>query len=181
MQTSEKKVSWIRILALVFVIALTAILFIFRDKVKDLQAFGYPGIFLASMLTNASLVLPVPGVLITTAMGAVFNPIWVAVAAGLGATVGELSGYLAGFSGQRVIEKVSWHSTLERWMRRYGEATIFLLAFIPNPAFDIAGIMAGGLKMPVTRFMLFCAMGKILKMLVFAYGGFFLGSKIFGG
>lgn len=180
MQTSEKKVCWIRILTLVFVIVLTAVLFIFRDKVKDLQALGYPGIFLASMLTNASLVLPVPGVLITTAMGAVFNPIWVALAAGLGATVGELSGYLAGFSGQRVIEKVSWQPKLEEWMRKYGEATIFVLAFIPNPAFDIAGIMAGGLKMPVTKFMLFCALGKVLKMLVFAYGGFFLGSKIFG-
>ena len=38
-------------------------------------------------------------------MGAIFNPIGVAVAAGLGAAIGELSGYLAGFSGQGVVER----------------------------------------------------------------------------
>ncbi len=170
----------LRIMTLLFVIILTVVLFIFRDRVKDLEGFGYPGIFLASLLTNASLILPVPGVLITTAMGAVFHPIGVALAAGLGATLGELSGYLAGFSGQRVIEKVALYDRLENWMRKYGEITIMVMAFIPNPLFDVAGIMAGGLKMPVVRFMFFCALGKIMKMLLFAYGGFLLGNQLGG-
>ncbi len=176
----QRNKSVLRILTLLFVLVLTAVLFIFRDRVKDLEGFGYPGIFLASMLTNASLILPVPGVLITTAMGAVFHPVGVAIAAGLGATVGELSGYLAGFSGQRVIEKVALYERLEKWMLKYGEITIMVLAFIPNPLFDVAGIMAGGLKMPVARFMFFCALGKILKMLLFAYGGFLLGNQLSG-
>jgi len=173
----QKNKSILRILALAFVIVLSVVLFINRDHVKDLEGFGYPGIFLASMLANASLVLPVPGVLITTAMGAVFNPIGVAVSAGLGATVGELSGYLAGFSGQRVMQKAAFFKRLENWMRKYGEITILVMAFVPNPLFDVAGVMAGGLKMPVARFMIFCAIGKTLKMLLFAYGGFLLGSR----
>lgn len=167
-----------RVIALVFVVALTLILFFNREYVQELEILGYPGIFLLSLLSNASLILPVPGVLFTSAMGAVFNPLWVAIAAGAGATIGEISGYLAGFSGQAIFERTTWHVRLEKWMKKYGGVTIFVLAFIPNPLFDVAGIIAGGLKMKLYRFLLFCLLGKILKMLLFAYGGFLLGSQI---
>jgi membrane protein YqaA with SNARE-associated domain len=102
-----------RILALLFVIALTVLLVINRDKVQKLEGYGYPGIFLLSMLSNATLILPVPGILITSAMGAVFNPFWVAIAAGSGAALGELSGYLAGYSGQKVVERTPTYVKLE--------------------------------------------------------------------
>lgn len=160
-----------RILALVFVISLTITLVIFRDKVQDLEGYGYPGIFLVSMLTNATLILPLPGVIITSAMGAVFNPFWVALAAGSGAAVGELSGYLAGFSGQAVIEHAAVYEKLEGWIKKYGDPVIFVLALIPNPVFDMGGIVAGGLRMPLWRFLLWCWLGKVLKMLAFAYAG----------
>lgn len=100
--SKEKRLTILRWLALVFVIALTIILFLNRESIQYLERFGYVGIFLASLLTNASLLLPVPGVLITSAMGAVFNPLLVALAAGGGATIGEISGYLAGFSGREL-------------------------------------------------------------------------------
>jgi membrane protein DedA with SNARE-associated domain len=174
----ETKLKILRWLALIFVIALTVILFLNRENIQYLENFGYLGIFLASLLTNASLILPVPGVLITSAMGAVFNPFLVALAAGGGASIGEISGYLAGFSGQTIVEKANWHEKLERWMHKYGNFTILVLAFIPNPAFDIVGIMAGAMKIPIQRFLFYCFIGKVLKMLLFAYGGFLIGSQI---
>ncbi len=176
--SKEKRLTILRWLALLFVIGLTIVLFFNRDSIQYLEQFGYVGIFLASLLTNASLILPVPGVLITSAMGAVFNPFFVALAAGGGATIGEISGYLAGFSGQAIVEKTKWHEKLEGWMRRYGDLTIVVLAFIPNPAFDIVGIMAGAMKISLTRFLFFCFIGKVLKMLVFAFGGYLLGNQI---
>lgn len=176
--SKEKKITILRWLALIFVIALTIVLFLNRENIQYLERFGYVGIFLASLLTNASLILPVPGVLITSAMGAVFNPFFVALAAGGGATFGEISGYLAGFSGQTIVEKAKWHEKLEKWMQKYGDWTILVMAFIPNPAFDVVGIMAGAMKIPLHRFLFFCFIGKVLKMLVFAYGGFLLGSQI---
>jgi membrane protein YqaA with SNARE-associated domain len=176
--TKEKRLTILRWMALIFVISLTIVLFLNRESIQYLEKFGYVGIFLASLLANASLILPVPGVLITSAMGAVFNPFYVALAAGAGATLGEISGYLAGFSGQTIIEKAKWHEKLEGWMRRFGSLTILVLAFIPNPAFDIVGIMAGAMKIPIHRFLFFCLIGKVLKMLVFAYGGFLLGNQI---
>lgn len=169
--TRDQRIKIARILALIFVIGLTVVLYLNRDRVRELEAFGYPGIFLISLLANATLILPVPGVLFTSAMGAVFNPLWVALAAGSGAALGEVSGYLAGFSGQGIIERTQWSDRVETWMRKYGPITIIVLSFVPNPIFDIAGITAGALKMPIGQFILFCWFGKVLKMLLFAYGG----------
>ena len=165
------KLNLVRALVLIAVVAVTALLYLNRSQVSKLQALGYPGIFLVSLLSNATLILPVPGVLFTSAMGAIFNPFWVAVAAGSGATVGEISGYLVGFSGQGVIENKTWYDRISGWMLKYGDLTVFLLALVPNPLFDIAGMVAGALKMPIWRFLLWAWLGKIVKMLAFAYGG----------
>ncbi|MBI9048114.1 MAG: VTT domain-containing protein [Anaerolineaceae bacterium] len=171
MTKKEKLQNAARIAIVVVLIALSIYLFTIRDRIQYLEVYGYPGIFVISLLANATVIVPLPGVLITSAMGAVFNPFWVAVAAGTGAAIGELSGYLAGFSGRVLIQRVSKYEKLILWMKKYGGVAIFLLAFIPNPAFDMAGITAGSLKVPVTRFLFWCLLGKFLKMLLFAYGG----------
>ena len=168
---SKQAINIIRAVVLLAVIALTAILVIYRDQIQTLQAYGYPGIFLFSILANATILVPIPGVIFTSAMGAVFNPLWVSVAAGAGAALGELSGYLAGFSGQAVVENSKRYERVVHWMEKYGNITILVLAFIPNPLFDLAGMTAGILKMPVWKFLVFCVIGKILKMMMFAYAG----------
>ena len=66
-----------------------------------------------SILANGTVILPAPGVIFVFAMGAIFNPFWVAVAAGAGAALGELTGYLVGFSGQAVVERAD--STITAW------------------------------------------------------------------
>ena len=157
--------------ALVFVILVTCVLLANRDQISRVAGLGYPGIFLANLLASSALILPVPGVLITAALGAVFNPFWVAIAAGTGAALGEVTGYLAGFSGQAVVERAAIYERVVKWMKRYGDITIFVLAFIPNPIFDVAGIAAGMLRMPLYRYLFWCCLGKILKMMLFAYGG----------
>ena len=166
------KLTFVRVLVLLAVITLTIFLILNRDRVQELEALGYPGIFLISLFSNATLILPVPGVLFTSAMGAVFNPYWVALAAGCGAALGELTGYVAGFSGQGIIENKQWYARVTEWMKKFGGLTVLLLAFIPNPIFDIAGMVAGALRMPLWKFLLFSWVGKTGKMLVFALGGF---------
>jgi len=168
---SSYRLKVIRVLALLFVVALTVVIFLFRDRIRHLEGYGYLGVFLISVLAYATVIIPLPGVVITTAMGAVFNPLWVAVAAGSGAGIGELTGYLAGFSGQAVVEQAGWYERIEKWMRKYGDPTILILAAIPNPLFDVVGIVAGVLKMPIYRFLFWAVMGNIIKMLFFAYGG----------
>jgi membrane protein YqaA with SNARE-associated domain len=173
---NKRRLNLLRLLTLVGVVALIVLLFIFRDQVKKLQDYGYAGIFLISIAANATIIIPLPGVAFTTAMGAIFNPIGVAIAAGLGAAIGELTGYLAGFSGQAIVEKGDLYERLAKWMKEhqnlaYGMVT--LLAFIPNPLFDLAGMASGALKLPLWKFLIACAIGKIFKMLMFAYAGYY--------
>ncbi len=163
-----------RLLALVFVIAISVYVFSIREQAGQLAKYGYPGIFVLSILANATVLLPAPGVLFVSAMGAVFNPLWVGIVSGAGASLGELSGYLAGFSGQAVMERAAVYNRLLDWMRRYkiySYFAILVLAFVPNPFFDLAGIAAGTLKIPISRFLALCWIGKTCKMLLFAYAG----------
>lgn len=171
MKLTGWRLNVVRGLVLLAVIALTTVLFIYRNEVQKFGALGYPGIFFVSLFSNATLILPVPGVLFTSAMGAVFNPWWVALAAGTGATIGELTGYLAGFSGQAVIENKKWYERVSGWMKKYGDITVLVLAFVPNPVFDVAGMVAGALRLPVWRYLLMSWIGKVGKMLLFAFGG----------
>jgi membrane protein DedA with SNARE-associated domain len=69
------------------------------------------------------------------------------------------------------VENSAHYDQVVNWMRRYGDITILILAFIPNPLFDMAGMLSGMLKMPVTKFLIYCLIGKILKMMMFAYAG----------
>ena len=160
-----------RIGLLLLVIALTIGIYLLRDQARWLAGWGYVGIFLLSILANATIILPAPGVAFVFGLGALYNPLLVALAAGAGAAVGELSGYLAGYSGNIVIQNRTHADRMTEWMKKYGPWTILILGFIPNPLFDLAGIIAGMLKMPLWKFLLFCMVGKILKMLLFAYAG----------
>ena len=160
-----------RILALVAVIVVTIYIYSIRDQVEDLEEWGFPGIFLLSILGNATIILPAPVIAISYVMGAVFNPFGVALAAGAGSAIGELTGYMAGFSGQGIAEQTPIYNKLEAWTERYGGLTITILALIPNPIFDIAGAAAGALKMPVLKFLLWAWIGKTIKMFIFAYAG----------
>jgi membrane protein YqaA with SNARE-associated domain len=160
-----------RVLALVLVIAIMVLAFVFRDLAPKLGNYGYVGIFLLSIVANATIVIPIPGVAITFTMGAIFPPIGVALASGAGAALGEITGYLMGFSGQGIIEDSPLYQRLEGWMERFGAWVILVLAIIPNPLFDLAGLAAGALRMPVLKFLLWALIGKTIKMLLFAYAG----------
>jgi len=160
-----------RILAILVVVALTVFIYSVRDQAEELAAYGYPGIFLISFMTNATVLLPAPGIAVVFAMGAIFNPIYIALAAGAGGALGELSGYLAGFSGQAIVERTDIYARFHGWIDKYGVIAVLILAALPNPFFDVAGVAAGISKMPLPRFLLAVWVGVTLKMLLFAWIG----------
>ena len=170
-----------RILALVFVIGISVVIYSIRDQADKFAVYGYPGIFVIAFLANATVLLPAPGIAIVFAMGGVFNPVAVGLVAGVGGSLGEISGYLAGFSGQAVIERTDIYERLVLWMQRNGNLTILFLALLPNPFFDLTGIAAGALKMPVLRFLFWCWIGISIKMLGFALLGSASLANLFSG
>lgn len=161
----------LRILPLFAVLAITIYIYSIRNRVQDFAAFGYPGIFLIALLANATILLPAPGVAIIYALGAIFNPFGVGLVAGTGGALGELSGYLAGFSGQAVVERMDMYDRVKPWVDKYGGWAIMVLSAIPNPFFDLAGIAAGIAKMPLHTFLFFVWIGQLIKMTVFALAG----------
>ena len=165
------RLTLIRIVMLIAVIAISVYIFSIRNEVENLAAYGYPGLFLLSILANATVILPAPGIALTFTAGALFSPFLVALTAGAGATLGELTGYFAGFSGQGIVQQNQTYERIKAWTQRYGGLAIVILAFIPNPFFDLAGAAAGALGMPIPTFLLWAFIGKTFKMLVFSYAG----------
>lgn len=158
------------IAVIVVIVILSVTIFIFRDQLRSLERFGYFGVFLISLLLNTTLVMPLPTGILTSAAATVYNPFLVGLFAGTGAALGEMSGYFLGRSGRGILNKEG-SSKIEEQMRKYGDVGIVVLAFVPNPAFDLVGMVAGALKIPWYRFLWWCWVGKTLKMLVFSYTG----------
>lgn len=156
---------------LLIAVAISVSVLLISDRVQDFARYGYVGIFVLSLLSSATIVIPAPGLAVVSVMGSVLNPFLVGIFAGAGDAVGELTGYLAGYSGRAVVEDTERYEQVVAWTQRYGLWVIFVLSVIPNPLFDLAGIAAGALKTPVYRFLLVCWAGKTIKTTLFALGG----------
>ena len=167
------------IAAFLFAVIITAAILLSNPVVflrHAIGEWGYLGIFLIMLVNNATVLFPVPGLLAVFAAGGAYNFLLVGIAGGLGAALGELTGYLFGYGGLAFVEeeKHPLYRKTEAWMRKNGFITILFLAAIPNPLFDIAGIAAGSLKYPWWKFLAACAIGAIIKATILAYLGYYL-------
>ena len=160
-----------RYAGIVFAVALSIAIWVFRDQLRSVGNYGYLGIFLIAVAGNATIILPVPTIVTAFAGGSVFNPIAVGLVSAAGATIGELTGYMAGRSGTAIVENQEVYDRFKRWMTRHGLLALFVLAAIPNPLFDVAGIIAGLSKMKVSTYLIVVCAGKIVKFLAIAYLG----------
>lgn len=160
-----------RVVAILAVLGISVGIMLGRDKIEHLAAFGYPAVFLISLLGNATVVLPAPSFAVVLAAGSTLDPVWVGLAAGLGAAMGEMTGYLAGIGGQAVIEDRPLFRRIEQWMGKSGMLVIFLLGAIPNPFFDVGGMIAGVVRMPIWRFILAGWLGKSIRFSMVALTG----------
>ncbi|MGQ9680922.1 MAG: YqaA family protein [Anaerolineae bacterium] len=161
----------VHILSLLLAAAITAAIFYFRDVLVRFAAYGYLGLFVITLVGNATVILPVPGLVAVYAAGGAFNPWIVGLVAGVAQALGEMTGYLAGYGGGAALAKRPNYARVRGWMEQRGFLTILVLSFIPNPLFDVAGITAGALRMPLGEFLLACLIGKTAKSLLVALAG----------
>jgi uncharacterized membrane protein YdjX (TVP38/TMEM64 family) len=157
--------------SLSFALGLTALIYLYHDQLEDLQHFAYAGAFLAMLIGNATVILPVPGLIIVYLLGETLNPILLGLAAGSGAALGELTGYLAGYGSSALIDNTKLYGRIKGWMERHGLIVITLLAAVPNPAFDMAGIIAGSMRIKWWQFLLAALVGKIIQATLIAIAG----------
>jgi membrane protein YqaA with SNARE-associated domain len=139
-----------------------------------LATTAYLVVFITTLVSNASIIVPVPvfvAIMITAASK--WNPILVALIASSAGTLGEITGYYAGYLGKKIIvtETTPGYEKLVGWMKRHGPWGIFLLSVQPILPFDVAGLLAGASKLPLWKFLLPCWAGKFPKYLVGCYLG----------
>lgn len=172
LKNKEKIIRYLLILASVVI---SGVIIYFRNDLAKLQGYGIFGIFLISILGNATVVIPAPVILSAFIGGSIYNPILVGLVVALGATIGELTGFMAGVGGQVAITNHKHFKKIEKWMTKSGFLTIFILAVIPNPLFDLAGIFAGATGYSFKRFFTAVLIGKVVRFI----GISFLGSRFF--
>lgn len=156
---------------IILVIAISIVIFLWGNQVENLPIYGYPAIFVLSIIGNATVILPAPGYLLVFAAGSALDPIGIGIVAGLGAALGELTGYIAGASGKGSIEDRPIFQQLEKGMERSGSIVIFLLGVLPNPFFDIGGMLAGATRLPLFRFLMMAWAGKSIRFTIIALSG----------
>ncbi len=149
--------------------------FYFSADTSNLKSWGYAGVFLINLVGSASILLLSPAAASVFGGGALLDDllgvpafVWVGLIAGLGEAIGEFSGYAAGYGGGIVFENRPEYKRIHRWMERRGTLSMFLLSVFPNPLFDLAGVAAGAVRMPIRRFFLAVLGGKIIKDLYLA-------------
>lgn len=167
----ERIMRLVSIIMVILIVGGTILAYMNRHRIHDMVRYGLPGIFLVEFIANASIVLPIPGALVTAALSPLVPPIALILVSSLAAALGELTGYAAGMGGKQIIENAKWHDNVERWMKKFGGLTIVVMAAIPNPLFDIAGVTAGLLRMNVLYFFFCCWLGKIINRTVVVLGG----------
>jgi len=142
--------------------------------------YGYLGIFLISLLGATAIFVPIPYTVVIFILGGlqdtfgnwVFEPLWIAVAAGVGAAIGEFSGYLIGFGGRRVVgnKYKKRMDFLTKLFKKYGTIAIFVFALTPLPD-DLLFIPLGVMRYSLLRAFVPALLGKFFSNLIIAYSG----------
>ncbi len=144
-----------------------------------IDAFGYGGIFVVSALSTASVIVPLPGFIFILAAGGVssLNPWLVALVASAGMAIGEMTGYVLGKGGGKVLGKSKkenvWLKRGEKWFEEgKGFLFIFIFAATPLPD-DVTGILGGMFNYDLKMFFLATFLGKLVMNIILVFGGLY--------
>ena len=144
----------------------------FREPMIGLGEWGYVGNFLIQAASSATLFIPTAGGAYTFGAAVSLNPLLLGLVGGLGAALGEMTGYYLGAKGRNVIQDSRLYQRLHAVPQRWAGTVIFAFALLPLP-FDVAGLWAGTVRYPLPRFFLFVAVGKVLNITATALAGYY--------
>ena len=168
------------IIGLIVSLSIIITCYVFRLEIQNLAYLSYLGLFFTCFAANASVFFPAPSSAIVAGFAVIFPPILAGIIGGAGAAMGELVGYYAGYSGRRISGKSKYTAWIEKRFKKHSILVVFLFALLPLPLFDIIGVSAGISRMNVFKFIVACLLGKIIKMIVYAYFAGFIFQIVIG-
>jgi membrane protein YqaA with SNARE-associated domain len=178
---SKKSSKWVYalgIFGIVITILMAVAIIIYKDEVRDLQNYGYFGAFFISLLGGATIIVPVPMLLIVFTLGGVMPYPWlVAIFAALGEVVGAMTIYATGRGAGHAISQ-SKHTRVQKYydkllnlIRKRGTITLLIVTSIVNPFFYPAAFAAGALKFGLKKYIPIVLVGKLIKSFTVVYAG----------
>ena len=163
---------WVTLTTIAVVVILSLIIYCTGGISDDISAYGYLGVFLVSLLAATVLFVPIPSIPVVFLMGAILNPFLVGLMSGIGESMGEITGYTAGFSGREALDNKQRYTRIKGWMKRRGTLVLFLFSAIPNLFFKLVGVSAGAIRYPFWKFLLVVFTGKTIKGTAIALLGY---------
>lgn len=134
-------------------------------------SLSYLGIFLLALIGAMSIFIPIPYTIVIFWLGASskWDPILLMVAGGFGAATGELSGYILGYYGRKIVsqERLRKMNYLIKAFGRYLPIAIFLFALTPLPD-DLLFIPLGILKYKLYKAFIPSLVGKLIMIFTLA-------------
>lgn len=172
---------WIRpALALVFALALNVGFFLLLRSeaghywLGQLRDYTYVGVFLVTLLANATTIVPTPYIPLVACIAALTDNLPLVVALGaLGSALGESVAFFIGRTGRGLVQETRLYRWVHGQMRHPWRAfaVLFLFGAPPNPAFDVAGLAAGALGLPYWLFFSAVFLARIIRIWLIALGG----------
>lgn len=150
-----------------FLILCSIVVFVFRKELVLIGGWGYLGVFILCLLSNITIFLPAPSLMVVVSYSQVLSPIIVAIIGAFGTIIGELTGYIFGDAITNL--SVKWSGLVKKIGEKIKGVYIlvFVLALLPLPLFDFVGVYAGSKKAKLSLFMIACYIGKLIKMLFY--------------
>lgn len=142
---------------------------------------GYPGTFMACLLGSASVIIEVPFAGVPFVLGGLregvtgpflFNPWIVGIISGIGATLGDMTSYILGYAGRRIVDETNT-SGFSKFIIEHPRATplaVFILASTPLPL-DPAVVALGIGKYSWWKLFWPCLIGEIVFLSGVAWAG----------
>lgn len=124
----------------------------------------YVGVFVISTFGNFTVIFPVPYtfalIVVATLPGA--NPILIGISGALGASIGEVSAWLVGRSGQETLGESQSILRMKRYVDK-GWAPFMVFLFAATPLPDDAFLMVlGFVEYSIKKVLFWCLLGKFV-------------------
>jgi len=165
---------YISAFAILITLVMCVVVVLNWDYIIELQSYGYLGVFIISFFAGSIIVLPISYVVVVFTLGGVLNPALVGAASGLGASIGAITIYLAGYGGHSLFQNYNdaIYSRMVGWIQRRGSLAVFIMSAVFNPLFIPMAITLGMLRFRLWKFFVLCWAGNTVKSLAIAYAGY---------
>ncbi len=159
-----------------FLLSILALFIDFEGLKALFNEYGYAAVFVVSLIGTMSMFVSLPYLHLIYYAGStqMFNPVFLGIAAGAGAALGEMTLYFLARGGRYALpENLKRRmDSLRILVDKYGSLVVFLLAVTPIPD-DIIYPVLGFMRYSIGKILVASFMGKTILSTIIAYAGFY--------